>query len=307
MQINQVQYSLRKYLIPKISNHKNLHSFSTNVYKNYCKTLSTLHVLPDFYIIGGQKCGTTSLYMYLIDHPEIFSPPVKDIRFFDKYFKKGIDWYKMYFPLTSKKFFVETILKKKFLTYEATERYLDHPHAATRINKITPNAKFIILLRNPIDRAYSHYNMIKNRGDEKFKESLSFEDAILIEEERLKGKFQKMIDEQEYYSDTYFRNGYLNRGIYVEKLKRWFSMFDKNQFYIIQSEEFLKNSEKIFQEVLEFLEISKWSPKEFVQYKKLGNKRKEMKPETRKKLIEFFKPHNEKLYEFLGRKFDWDK
>ena len=309
MQSNQLSYSIRKYLIPKIMNHKNTHNLTTILYQQYCKITSKFHVLPDFYIIGGQKCGTTSLFMYLSEHNLIHSAVAKDIRFFDKYFEKGIDWYRVYFPQSIQKCFVKNIMKENFLTCDATERYLDHPHAPKRIQKCTPNAKFIILLRNPIDRAYSHYTMINNRGggNSPFGDKLSFEEAIEKEEERIEGQLEKMLTDPNYYSDIYFRHSYLQRGIYVDKLERWFSVFPKEQFLIIQSEEFFKHTSKMYKEVLEFLDLSNWEPNEYVQYKKREYKQPKMNPETRKKLVEYFKPHNERLYEFLGRRFDWDE
>ena len=213
MQNNQLSYSIRKYLIPKIMNHKNTHNLTTILYQQYCKITSKFHVLPDFYIIGGQKCGTTSLFMYLSEHDLIHSAVAKDIRFFDKYFEKGIDWYRVYFPQSIQKCFVKNIMKENFLTCDATERYLDHPHAPHRIQKCTPNAKFIILLRNPIDRAYSQHTRVSGTG----RDPLSFEEAIEKEEERTKPEFKKMGENEMYWSGDYFRFSYLSRGIYVDK------------------------------------------------------------------------------------------
>ena len=307
-QSDQIAYSVRSYITPRIIEHKNLHGFSLSVFQNYCKLTSGLHVLPDFYIIGGQKCGTTSLFMYLIGHPSIHSTAVKDIRFFDKYFEKGISWYKIFFPFTLQKIFSEKIYRRNFLTCDATERYLDHPHAPHRIKEITPNAKFIVLLRNPIDRAYSHYNMINHRENVSSSEyHNSFEDAIKDEGKQMNAKLEQMIKDPVFYDNSYFRHGYVHRGVYIDKLKRWMEVFPKERFFFIQSEEFLKNPSKIYREVIEFLNLPNWEPKEYVQYKKRKYKQPKMNPETRKKLAEYFKPHNERLYEFLGRRFDWDE
>jgi len=303
MQSNQLSYSIRKYLIPKIMNHKNTHKLTTNLYQQYCKITSKFHVLPDFYIIGGQKCGTTSLFMYLSEHNLIHSAVAKDIRFFDKYFEKGIDWYRVYFPQSIQKCFVKNIIKENFLTCDATERYLDHPHVPKRIQKITPNAKFIILLRNPIDRAYSQHTRVSGTG----RDPLSFEEAIEKEEERTKPEFKKMEENEMYWSGDYFRFSYLSRGIYVDKLERWFSVFPKEQFLIIQSEEFFKNTTEIYKQVLKFLDLSDFKLPEYKQIGKAKYKQPKMNSETRKKLVEYFKPHNERLYEFLGRRFDWDE
>ena len=302
-QSDQIAYSVRSYITPRIVEHKNLHGFSLSVFQNYCKLTSGLHVLPDFYIIGGQKCGTTSLFMYLIGHPSIHSTAVKDIRFFDKYFEKGISWYKIFFPFTLQKIFSEKIYRRNFLTCDATERYLDHPHAPHRIKEITPNAKFIVLLRNPIDRAYSQFTRVSGTG----RDQLTFENAIEKEDERTNTDYKKMLENNMYWGADYFRLSYLSRGIYVDKLKRWMEVFPKERFLIIQSEEFFKDTSRIYKEVLEFLNLPNQELPEYKQIGKAKYKQPKMNPETRKKLVEYFKPHNERLYEFLGRRFDWDE
>ena len=138
-------------------------------------------------------------------------------------------------------------------------------------------------------------------------EKLSFEDAINSEKERTKGEFERMLKDENYYSKDYFHYSYLDRGIYVTKLKSWMNIFPKEQFLILQSEEFFKEPNKLYNQVLKFLDLPKWQLKE---YKKIGAgsyKHSEINLELRKKFIEYFKPYNEQLFEFLGTKFDWDK
>ena len=137
-------------------------------------------------------------------------------------------------------------------------------------------------------------------------ESLTFEKAIQEKEDRIVSLYKKMIDEPDYYSDIYFRHGYLHRGIYVDKIKHWMEVFPKEQFLIIQSEEFLEHKSKTFEQVLKFLGLPVWEPDEYVLYKKRDYK-ESMDPELRKKLTDNFNPHNQRLYEFLGKKFDWEE
>jgi len=116
-----------------------------------------------------------------------------------------------------------------------------------------------------------------------------------------------MLNNENYYRKDYFHHSYIERGIYVKKLKQWMEVFPKEQFLIIQSEEFFKDPNKIYNQVLRFLDMPKWELKE---YKKIGAgsyKQSEIKPGTRDKLIEYFKPFNEQLYDFLKTKFDWEK
>jgi len=253
-------------------------------------------------IIGFPKCGTTSLYEYLIQHPFVLSAAGKEIDYFDRLYDRGISWYKMAFPSSMTKFYYKNILKKQFVTGEATPRYMVHPHALKRIQMTLPNTKFIVLLRNPIDRAYSHYTMnVKNDYEHR-----TFEDALDHEKERTLGRYEKMQKNENYYSWDYDLYAYLEHGIYVDKLKRWMSVFPKEQFLIIQSEEFSKDPSKVYNETLQHLELPEWKLKEYKRYKKLDYKDKNIDPQLRKKLEGFFKPHNEKLFEFLGKRFDWE-
>jgi len=295
-QINEITQSTRKYFIPKLSKYNTLHNLAISIHRRYCSMTGFMHILPNYLIIGGQKCGTNSLYSYLVNHPNVRPALTKEIRFFDKYYDRGINWYKVCFPFK----FDQNLNKGRIFTGEATERYLEYPHAPKRVKSVLTNVKLIILLRNPVDRAYSHYSMRFKSG----KEKLSFEDAIESEHERTKGEFEKMQNNEIYYSSKYFQNSYLDRGIYVDKIKRWMDVFPKEQFLIIQSEKFLENPNKIYQTVLNFLKLPKWQLK---KYELIGKfTRSPMQEKTRKKLTEFFKPHNQRLYDLLEEKFDWD-
>jgi len=286
----------------KLEKYPKLQKIVTSIYLKYCNATGFLHTTPDFYIIGFAKCGTTSLFEYLISHPNVHPPKGKEIDFFDRLYSRGINWYKVGFPFKIQKFFDTVFLRKKFLTGEATPRYIEHPHAINRIKEITPNAKFIILLRNPIDRAFSQHNMnVKNDY-----EINNFSDALKEEPRRIANRIEKMSNDVSYYSWNFDLYAYLEHGIYVDKIKRWMEVFPKEQFFIIQSEEFLKNPSKIYNNVLEFLGLANWEPKEFVLYKKREYKEK-MNSDLRNELVEYFKPHNKRLYDFLGKSFDWEK
>jgi len=301
-QVNKFPIRTRRLLRQKLDKHKKLQKFSTSLYLKYCKLSGFAHVLPDFLIIGFPKCGTTSLYEYLIQHPDIYPPIGKEIDYFDRLYSRKNNWYKVKFPTAFQKNFIEKILKRHFLTGEATPRYIFHPHAIHRIKKTIPNSKFIVLLRNPIERAFSHYNMNVKNGYE----YQSFENAVKNEQKRIQGRYEKMSNDPNFYSWDYDLFAYLEQGIYVEKLKRWMHVFPKEQFLIIQSEEFLENPPKIYYKALQFLNLGKWEPKSFTLYKKRQITDNKVNPELRKYLSDFFKPYNEDLFNLLGKKFDWN-
>lgn len=292
---SQIDSITRNSYNKNIIQHKKIKNITLFFHQRYCSLTGSFHPLPNYLIIGAAKCGTGSLYRYLNQHPQIKPALTKEVRFFDKYYNKGINWYRIFFPF-------KDLLKRKYITGEATPRYLDHPHAPKRVKEVIPNAKLIVLLRNPIDRAYSMYNMRLSRG----RETHSFEESIKLEKERTKGEFKKMELDKNYYSSPYYHHSYLERGIYVDKLKRWMNVFPKEQFLIVKSEEFFKNTSEIYDKVLKFLGLPSH---ELQSYPVQGrvSKLKPMSPNLRKQLAEFFKPHNERLYEFLGKNLGWDE
>jgi len=249
--------------------------------------------LIDFIIIGAQRCGTTSLYNYLIAHPNISSALNKEIHFFDINYNKGIDWYWKQFPLVSEKVNPD----EKSVTGESTPYYLFHPLVAKRIFKHLPKIKLIVLLRNPVDRAYSHYNHAVRRGNE----SLSFEKAIKIEPERLREQEQKVLEGKN--SLTYRRLSYLGRGAYAEQLEKYLELFQKKQFLILKSEDFFASPQQYLNKVFSFLGLSNFELKKFEKFG-FGNN-PPMNEKTRNFLTEYFRSHNERLSKLIGPDFSW--
>lgn len=289
----------RIILRKKVSKSKTLHEKAISLHSLYCNITGFLHVLPNFYIIGTAKGGTSSLFDYLIQHPDVISPIGKELHFFEELYKRGSNWYKVCFPTK-----IQRLFKKNFITGEATPRYIDHPQVPKRINNLTPNAKFIVMLRNPIDRAFSHYSMIIN-GKSSSLEPLPFEDAILKESERIKGEFEKMESESTYSSDKYWAYAYQDRGLYAKKLKRWMKIFSPEKFFIIQSEEFFRNPDVIYNQTLKFLGLRHYNLSNYEPVK-VGKYKSQLKSETREFLSAYFKPYNEELFQLIGRRFDWD-
>jgi hypothetical protein len=172
--------------------------------------------------------------------------------------------------------------------------------------------KLIVLLRNPVDRAYSHHWLATSEGHE----TLPFEKAIKCEAERLAGEREKMLADEHYESYNHRHYTYLSRGIYVDQLQQWMSFFPKEQCLILKSEDLYSDPITIVKQTLEFLETPVTAldeKKEFKQYREptpRGYKNREKPPkmdqELRKDLIEYFKPHNVRLYRFIGRNFGWE-
>ena len=232
--------------------------------------------LPDFVIIGAQKGGTSFLYHLLTRHPLVEPAARKELHFFDhpEYFDHGAEWYRRCFPRLSAE------NGQRSITGEATPYYLFDPPVAKRMAEIVPKARLIALLRNPIDRAFSHYQMQVKRGTE----PRTFEAAI----------------EQQ-------NSSYVSRGIYVDQLLRWFEFFGKEQMLILKSEDFFERPVETLKVVLTFLDLPDWQPEasELQQRRHSGTYTQKMDPSTRQRLEAYFEPYNQRLYECLDVDFGW--
>ena len=263
-------------------------------------------LIPDFMIIGAQKCGTSSLFINLAKHPQII-PSIKiEVHYFDsRNFQKDFYWYRAHFPTVFYRNYLKKVYHKDIITYEATPSYLFHPHAPRRVFEKMSHIKFIVLLRNPVNRAYSHYH--HTVGSRK-KHMLSFEDSVemMIQEDPL-DEIQKALEDETYWNAKLSTYSYLSRGIYVDQLKRWMQFFPRENFLIIKSEDYFKDSPAIYQQVLKFLNLPNYEPKDWKYGKFIKDLYPKMDENTRKKLVTFFEPYNKTLYKFLGRDFGWEK
>jgi len=292
----------KSQLKDKISSNSPLYPIGRSLYRTYCNFAGPFHVLPDFIIFGVSRSGTTSLYQYLAQHPNIEPCVVKEPRFFDMYYDRGINWYRMNFPSKLQKSTFSKLKHKKFITGEASGAYLQNPHAPQRIHDLNPNMKLILLLRNPVDRAFSHYIRKMKNGSEK----LSFEEVIEQEKSRIEGEQEKMEKNENYYSSIYHSLAYITTGLYAIRLKRWLKYFSMKQILVLENGEFSREPEKVYNQAIKFLDLPKWK---LPKYEKFSKQRLSLKmnSKTREKLLEYCKPYNEELYSLIGKRFDWDK
>jgi len=253
---------------------------------------SSLRVLPNLVVIGVVRSGTTSLYHYLSQHPSIIKSAYDELGYFDSNYDLGLNWYKSLFPTIFEKKKVEE-KNGKFITYDVTPFYIYNEKVPKRIQKIIPDSKLILILRNPVDRAYSNYFITK--------QNKKFEDIIIEEREILKTINRK--NKEEYYK--FVHTSLLSRGFYAEQLEKWFKIFPRNQILIIKSEDFAIQTNKIMNEIFNFLGLENFNILDDSKKNKIVYE--PMKKETRRELIEYFRPYNEKLYSMINRNFDWEK
>lgn len=267
--------------------------------RRYTTLTAGVRLLPDFVLIGTQRGGTTSLYNYLVAHPGIAGAVMeKEVHFFDENYSKGEAWYRARFP--SSLGVARRPGSGRRLIGEASPYYLFHPHAASRLARMLPEARLIAMLRDPVERAYSHYRHEVDLGHE----TLPFEEAIEREPERLRGEAERMLEDPTYASFEHKHHSYLARGIYADQLPAWNERFPEEELLVLRSEDFFTDPAGELRRVLEFLGVRAWRPARFRRYNAATSSG--MSEATRRDLLAFFRPHNARLRTQLGRDFGWD-
>lgn len=193
---------------------------------------------PEFLIIGGMRCGTTSLFRCLAAHPQIDPPLGKELNFFTRHHGKGLRWYRAHFPARG----------PGQLSFEASPYYMFHPSAPARVARAMPDVKLVVLLRNPADRAYSHYLHTRRRGFE----PLSFADALDAENARLdspRAGSGMARDPMRLYS-------YTRRGLYADQLERWLEHFPAEQLHVMRSKHLFDEPAAALARLSEFLGVT---------------------------------------------------
>ena len=266
-------------------------SYHTFVKRGVSGLGASSRVLPDFIIIGTVRSGTTSLYYNICEHPSVLSADYDEIGFFDSNYHLGINWYRSMFPTKKKMNYV----KKKTgfaITGEDTPFYFWKKEAAERIFKLLPDVKIISIFRNPVDRAYSNYNL----GNRLKTEELSFEDSIEDEIKYLeKHSFRESIDR---------RRSYLSKGIYENQIQSWLEVFPRKQIHILSTEDMEKDPRETLLKVFKFLDIPKYIITNPQKQKRSDYKKMNFK--TRQRLLEYYQLHNERFFDIIKQRFDWD-
>ena len=266
----------------------------------YARLTSSTRLLPDYLIIGTQRGGTTSLYKYLVRHPGHAQALTKELRFFDLNYDRGVRWYRSRFPSIPYRAMIKWVRGIDLVVGEASPDYLFHPLVPGRVAEVLPDARFVVLLRNPVDRAHSHYWHQFKRGHE----TLSFRDAVESEAERLRGELEKMSEDQRYVSFERHHHSYLARGIYVEQLERWTQLFPTGRFLVERSEDLFADPDRVCRRVLDFLGLPGRDLGPYEVFNAFAEA--EMEPDIRDRLVAYFREPNRRLYEFLGRDLGWN-
>lgn len=262
------------------------------------KATSAMRVLPDFIIAGSQKCGTSSMHQYFTQHPRLLAASIKEVHFFDggldpiwdKY-ADGERLYRSYFPLRT------VAQKKSALCFEASPDYIFNPLAAERMAAMMPKLKLVVLLRDPVERAISHYFHELRRG----RETEDIETAFALEESRT---MPALINSD--FKDPRFINlSYQLRGDYADQLERIFDHFPREQVLILEAESFFEDPMEGMRQVLDFVGMEYFPVPISVAPTGTGGNKKQISERVRSLLEERFAAPNRKLVELLDRDFRW--
>ncbi len=263
-----------------------------------------LRMLPDFVILGGQRCGTSSMYKYLGRHPQIAPSLRKETEYFTIDYDKGEAWYRAHFPLRVRRT-VHEWRGNRLLAFEATPDYLFDPRAPERLAGMLPDAKLVVMLRDPVERAYSHYHHNVRHG----LEDLSFRDAIAAEDERIAPDIAAMRNDADNRVRNFRNYSYVSRGQYGEQIARWLDLFDRDRFLFIIAEDFFEDPESALHSLEAFVDIETWSPPEFVNYSYVGDSvagNPDLPPDLRSELQDRFVSTASDIERLTGITVPWN-
>ena len=270
----------------------------------FSRATAAARVLPDFVLVGCQRCGTTSLHNYLVASPGVVGPRRgrKGVHYFSLNYFRGPAWYRSYFPTVAYRRYVKRRYGVDLLVGESAPYYIFHPSAPERMAELMPDVKLVVMVRDPVERAHSQYQHELARGYEDLR---SFEAAIEAEPERLAGEAEKMIADPRYESPHHEHHSYLAKGRYAEQLEHLYGLFPADNVLVVQSEAFYANPAAELERVRRHLGIPRHTLPAYPRYN--GYVYASMPAATRRKLAEYFAEPNERLYALLGRRFDWSR
>lgn len=261
---------------------------------------SGLRMLPTVLIIGGQRCGTTSLYRTLTQHPAVQKAVLhKGVHYFDMDYDKGLSWYRAHFPLQLTAARLQRAVGLPSLVLESSPYYMFHPMAAERVARDLPDARLLVLLRDPVERAYSAHahELARNYETE------PFERALELEPERLRGEAQRLAADAAYRSHVHRHNAYVTRGQYIEQLERVEAVVGRERLHVLDSQDFFDRPDEVYSDVLRFLGLPARGNPVFEQHN--SRPRSPMPDSLRRRLDEHFRPFDERLARWWGRTPSW--
>ena len=261
--------------------------------------------LPDYLIIGAKRAGTTSLHNYVLQHPGVVRmfPASRDLKSTDFFFSRARSetWYRSHFVTTRTKRQLQEQLGYPPVTGEASPYYCWDPRVAGFVREVAPQVKAVMLIRDPVKRAWSHYQeRVQNRV-----EPLSFDDALRAEDGRLAGERERMAEDPAYYSTAFDWYSYRSRGEYLHQIENWCKHFPPEQLLVIRAEDLYTDTQNAFDRVCAFLGLPPIPMPTRRTFNATWRTKEEMPRRTAKQLHEHFAPFNAALQEYLHTDLGW--
>jgi hypothetical protein len=264
------------------------------------RATSGLRMTPGLLVCGAQRCGTTSMYQALRQHPAVLRPVTrKGVHYYDVDYARGPGWYRAHFPLELTARRRQHRLGTRVMTFESSPYYLFHPLAAQRIATDLPGVKILILVRDPVERAYSAYTHEFARGFE----TESFERALELEDSRLADEEERLIADPAAHSHAHQHQAYVRRGFYIDQIVRMIDAVGSDHVHVIDAEDFFAEPEKAWAAVTDFLGLPEVHGLEFKQHN--ARARSAMPESVRRSLEERFEDSDERLASWWGRTPSW--
>jgi hypothetical protein len=242
--------------------------------------------LPSFLLIGAQRAGTTSLYAQLVRHPQVLPSLRKEVQYFTLHHARGEAWYRAHFPTE------RALAARRAVCGEATPYYLFHPLAPERAHHLLPDVRLLVVLREPVARAFSHYQHSRARG----RETLGFEAALEREAERLAAEGERPGFAHQHFS-------YFARGLYAEQLRRWLAWYPREHLLVLRFEELEADPQACVARSVAFLGLAPAAlPPPSVRNR---GEYAPLEGALRAELARRYAPHNRALEDLLGLSLDW--
>jgi hypothetical protein len=270
--------------------------------RSYGRLTAPARMLPSFLICGGQRCGTTSLYRALAAHPVVLKAVLhKGVHYFDTAYHRGLGWYRGHFPLLRAAARVEREHGAAAQTFESSPYYMYHPQAVGRIARDLPGVRVVVLVRDPVERAYSQHAHEVARG---FETEPSFARALELEPARLRGQEERLRRDGAYYSFSHQHHAYRGRGEYVRYLERMAALLGRERVIVVESERFFGDPGPVYDEVLDFLGLPRLGHPPFLRHN-ARTRSAPMSTALRADLKAHFAPYDERLTPWLGHPPSW--
>jgi hypothetical protein len=262
----------------------------------FARVTSPLRMMPNYLIVGAQRAGTTSMYNYLAQHPDVGRVRLgKGVHYFDTNPTASRAWYRSHFPIDPDKVPFRT---RPTHVGEGAPYYMFHPMTLDRIDAMLPQVKLIAILRDPTERAHSQWVHETARGYE----NLPFGGALYVEKERLTGEETRLCRDPSAYSHSHQHHSYVARGMYASQVKRLWEYFGRDRVMVIPAKRMFEDPASVYAETLAFLDLA---PFEAVYEVHNARSYPKLDPHLHSWLDEQFAESNTELVELLGPEFDF--